>query len=230
MVSPRALGVLLGAALTLVVLSPPAAAVESMQLSGTITNTDGVPQSGTVCIELVAGGNCSGNFFTDGTYSSTWTEDDEDPGDYLVRVISSTMDGTSRWYVAGDPAGTTTRALATPVTIGPAEPDFSFTMVMPAIAKVSGRVIDTAGNGVSGLPVLINQGGVVRQTTSGALGHYDLGYTRAGSWQVFANGGTTYAGAQTGVVVPPTGTLVVSDLVVQLAGRCFRVGHRLGQR
>ena len=80
--------------LTLVALSPPATAVESMQLSGTITNTDSVPQSGTVCIELVAGGSCSGNFFTDGTYSTPWTEDDEDPGDYLFRVRSSTMDGT----------------------------------------------------------------------------------------------------------------------------------------
>lgn len=213
----RLLCVLLGAVLALVVLSPPATAVTTIQLTGTVTNTDGVNQDGTVCLELVGSGSCSGNPLTAGAWSRTWNDVDNTPGDYLVRVISSTMDNTSRWYVAGDNAGTTTKALATPVHLAAGEPDFSFTMVMPAIAKVSGRVIDTGGVGVANLPVLLNQSGLVRQTVTNALGNYDLGYTRAGSWQIFVNGGDTYAGTQTGVVVPATGSVVVPDLTVQLA-------------
>ena len=212
----RVLLSLLGLTLGGLALAPPVQAVTVINLTGAVTNTDGVDQDGVVCLELVGGdGSCGGTYLTDGSWTMTWTEGDNDPGDYLVRVISSTMDGTSRWYVAGNNNGTTDKALATPVHLAVGEPDFSFTMVMPAIAKVTGRVIDTSAVGVPGLPVLINEGGLVRSTTSGAGGSYDLGYTRAGTWQVTANGGSTYAPAQTAVVVPATGVLVVSDLVVQ---------------
>lgn len=212
----RLLGVLLAATLTLVTLAPPASAVTTIQLSGTITNTDGVPQNGTVCLELVGGGSCGGNYIVDGAWSQTWTEGDNEPGDYLVRVSSSTMNGSTRWYVAGDPSGTTDKALATPVHLAPGEPDFSFTMVMPALAKVSGRVVNTAGDGVAGLPVGMNQLGQGRSTTTDATGHYDFGYTRAGTWPIHVNGNGTYGGTQTTVVVPATGTVVVGDLTVQL--------------
>jgi hypothetical protein len=199
-------------------LAAPASAATTIQLTGTVTNTDGVAQDGTVCLELVGGGSCGGTYLTAGAWSMTWTEGDQEPGDYLVRVSSSTMDGTSRWYVAGDDAGTTDKASATPVHLAVGEPDFDFTMVMPAIAKVTGRVVDTSAVGVPGLPVLINELGAVRSTTSGPGGAYDLGYTRAGTWQVVANGGGTYAAAQTAVTVPATGSVVVDDLVVQLPG------------
>ena len=198
MVLRRVLGVLLGALLTLVTLSPPATAVVTIQLSGTITNTDGIPQNGTVCLQLVGSGSCGGNHFTDGTWSSTWNDVDDAPGDYLVRVISSTMDGTSRWYVSGNTAGTTDQALATPVHLAPGEPDFAFTMVMPAIAKLTGRVTDTGGIGVPGLVIHhVHQTGASRQVVSGALGAYDFGYMRAGPGVVSTHGGDTYAGAQT---------------------------------
>lgn len=216
MILRRLLGVLLSVALATFALAPPAVAADLITLTGTVTNTDGVSQEGTVCLELVGSGSCGGTYLVGGSWSWTWDEDENVAGDYLVRVISSTMDGTSRWYVAGDSSGTTTKALATPVHLAPGEPDFAFTMVMPAIAKVTGRVVNTSGVGVPGLPVLINEGGVVRSTFSGALGAYDLGYTRAGSWQVFVNPGAGYAGNQTGVVVPDFGSVVVADLVVQL--------------
>jgi hypothetical protein len=221
----RAWRVLLGTLLALAVFAPPPAVAVGtpVQLSATVTNTDGVPQDGTICLELVGVGSCGGTYLTDGTWNYEWVDVADDPengqtaGDYLIQVSSSTMDGTSRWYVAGNTAGTTVKGDATPVALSGAASDFSFTMVMPAIATVTGKVVNTSDVGVAGLPVLINEGGQVRSTTSGVGGAFDLGYTRAGAWRIHVNPGTSpYAGTLTDVVVPTSGALVVPDLTVQL--------------
>lgn len=217
MFSRRAWSVLLGIALALVALAPPATAATPVQLSATITNTDGVALAGTVCLERVGENGCGGTYFTDGHWSWGWNPDFNPAGDYRIQVRSSTMDGTARWYVASDPAGTTDKNLATPVHLEAGAPPFDFTMVMPAIAKVSGRVVDTSHVGIAGLTVNLNQGGSYRSTTTGPDGSYDLGYTRAGSWQILVNGGAGYVANQTGVVVPASGVLVVPDLVLQAA-------------
>ena len=51
------LGLVVGLGLALVPVAP-ATAVTTIQMSGTITNTDGLPQAGTVCLELVGSGSC----------------------------------------------------------------------------------------------------------------------------------------------------------------------------
>jgi hypothetical protein len=186
----------------------------TIQMAGTITNTDGLPQAGTVCLELVGSGSCGGTSFSGGSWQYIWDDANLPPGDYLVRVSSSTMDGTSRWYQSGNPSGTAVKGDATPVSLGDGQPDFSFTMVMPAIAKLSGRVVTTSGDGVSGVPVIVNTLGVVRSTTSGANGVYDFGYTRPGPATISVNGSATYAGDQQSVVVPGSGAFVMDDLVL----------------
>jgi hypothetical protein len=197
----------------------PASAATTIELSATISNTDGVSQDGVVCLELVGGGgSCGGNFFTDGSWQRTWQVGPNPPGSYLVQVRSTTMDNAVRWYQAGNPSGAALKADATPVVLEEGAPDFSFTMVMPAVAKVSGRVVDTAGNGVPGLPIAVNSQGTGRSTTTGAEGVYDLGYTRPGTSQISVIGAPTYAGDSISVSVPTSGTVVVDDLVVALAG------------
>jgi hypothetical protein len=217
MTSRRVWSVLLGLIFAMAAFSPAAQAATLVNLSAHVTNTDGLDQAGTVCLELAGPpSSCGGSYIgPNGLWSLDW-DVDADPGDYLIRVISSTMDGTSRWYVAGDSAGTTNRDLATVVHLGPATVPLHFDMVMPAIAKVTGKVVDTSAAGVPGLGVGINQSGMGRSTTSAAGGSFDFGYTRAGSARITVNGGDTYAGTQTDVVVPATGTLVVPDLTVQL--------------
>lgn len=214
----RLSGLLLAVALSTVAIAPPALAAAPVQLSATVTNTDGVALAGTVCLERVGDNGCGGTYFTDGHWSWGWNPDFNPAGDYRIQVRASTMDDTARWYVASDPAGTADKNLATPVHLEAGAQPVDFTMVMPAIAKVSGRVVDTSHVGIPGLAVTLNEGGSYRQPiTTAADGSYDLGYTRAGSWQILVNGGSGYVAAQTGVVVPATGAVVVPDLVLQAA-------------
>src|SRR3954468_8121645 len=100
--APRRWILLVPALLLLTVgLAAPASAA-TLQLTGTVTNTDGVNQDGTVCLELVGSGSCGGNNLTNGLWSRSWDPENNTAGDYLVRVMSATMDNTSRWYVAGN--------------------------------------------------------------------------------------------------------------------------------
>jgi hypothetical protein len=215
--SRRIWSALLGVLLATVVLSPPAEAATTITLSASVTNTDGVPQTGTVCLERVGTGSCGGNDLDNGSWSTTWDSASDVAGDYLISVSSDTMDGTSRWYVAGNNAGTTDKGLATAVHLAEGEPDLHFTMVMPAIAKVRGKVVDSSSKGISGLPVLINEDGMIRSVVSGTGGAFDLGYTRAGSWTLHVNGGPYYLTTQTPLVVPASGSVVVPNIVLQAA-------------
>jgi len=215
--SRRLWSVLLGAVIVLVALAPPSLAATVVTLSATVTNTDGVAQNGTVCLELVGSGSCGGDDLVDGSWSTTWDSAAGQAGDYLIAVTSDTMDGATRWYAAGNQAGTADKSLATPVHLAAGASDLHFTMVMPALAKVSGKVVDSGNHGRAGLTVLISEDGLVRSTTTGTGGVFDLGYTRAGSATVSVEGGLYFLDAHAAVVVPESGPLVVPDLVVQNA-------------
>ena len=211
-------GLLLALLLAALVVSPSAsAAATPVPLSAHITNSDGVPLAGTVCLEQVGVNSCGGTYFTDGEWSWGWNPDFNPAGDYRIQVRSSTMDGVARWYVAGDQAGTTDKSLATQVHLEAGAPALDFTMVMPAIAKVTGRAVTSAHVGIQGLTVLLNEAGMYRSTTTAADGSFDLGYTRAGSWQTIVQGGADWVTAQTGVTVPESGAVVVPDIVVAAA-------------
>jgi hypothetical protein len=211
----RLCGLLLGLVLAAAAFSPPAVAATTINLSANVTNTDGVPQTGTVCLERVGTGSCGGDDLDNGFWSTTWDSASEVAGDYLIQVTSDTMDGTSRWYAAGNSAGTTDKNLATAVHLADGEADLHFTMVMPAIAKVRGKVVDANGQGIAGRPVLVNESGMIRSVDSGTGGTFDLGYTRAGSWTLYVNGGTSYVTTQTPLVVPASGSVVVPNIVLQ---------------
>lgn len=164
-------------ALVLVAGAPAVAAAPAYAtgtLSGTVTNDSGEPMSGTVCTQPVGSGNCGGNHFTGGVFSSP-----EEPGDYYVRVTASTMDGYSAYYRTGDPDGVPTVADATPVTITEGG-TFSFDMVLPTIATVSGHVTTSTGAPAANLGVFRNHLGQGRSTTTDANGFYDFGYVRPG--------------------------------------------------
>jgi hypothetical protein len=208
---------LLGAVIVLVAVAPPATAATPVPLSATILNTDGVAQAGTVCLERVGTNGCGGTYYTDGHWSWGWNPDFNPAGDYRIKVLSSTMDGISRWYVEGNIAGTTDKSLATPVHLEAGSPSFDFTMVLPAIATVTGRAVTTSGAGIAGLTVTLNEAGSYRSTTTKLDGSYDLGYTRSGSWQIIVPGNADWVRTQTGVDVPGSGAVVVPDLVVQAA-------------
>ena len=225
MTSRRAWGVLLGLVLALAVLAPPAVATAPpfTHLSATVTNTDNVNQNGTVCLELVGSGSCSGNWLTDGAWSYDWVDAADDPangepaGDYLIRVISSTMDGTNRWYVAGNSAGTTVKADATPVALHSGAAPLAITMVMPAIAKVTGTVQDNHGTPVAGATVFRSMSGQSASTVTQADGSYSFGYVRAGAHSLSVNPVGDYAGTSGSMTVPASGDYVAPLLVVQKA-------------
>jgi protocatechuate 3,4-dioxygenase beta subunit len=225
MVSRRVWGVLLGAVLALVAFSPPAVAVNPpTQLSATITNPNGVTQAGTVCLERVGSGSCGGTNFTNGTWTDAWVDVLDDPangqtaGDYLIRVTSSTMDNTTRWYVAGNPAGSSVKADATPVALHSGAPDLHFDMEIPTIATLSGYVKDTFGVGVPNLNV-----GMVRASGSGkvvktdANGRYDFGYTQAKTYTLTVHASAEYGGTSGTAIVPASTNYQAPDMTVQLA-------------
>jgi len=219
MTSRRAWSVLLGLVLALAVFAPPAQAVTTVTLSAHVTNSDGLDQAGSVCLELAApGSSCGGtNLTSGGVWSRTW-DVDANPGSYLIRVTSSTMDGHTRWYVAGDNAGTTDRSAATPVNLGPGAVDLHFDMVMPAIAKVTGTLLDNHGAPVAGAHVGRNQSGHQTSVITQADGSYDFGYVRAGAHSLSVSPVGDYAGTSGSMTVPASGAYVVDPpLVVQKA-------------
>jgi protocatechuate 3,4-dioxygenase beta subunit len=141
----------------------------------------------------------------------------EPAGDYLIRVISSTMDGTNRWYVAGNSAGTTVKADATPVALHSGAAPLAITMVMPAIAKVTGTVQDNHGTPVAGATVFRSMSGQSASTVTQADGSYSFGYVRAGAHSLSVNPVGDYAGTSGSMTVPASGDYVAPLLVVQKA-------------
>jgi protocatechuate 3,4-dioxygenase beta subunit len=218
MTSRRVWSVLVGALLVLAVLSPPARAATTVTLSAHITNTDSLDQAGTVCLEPAGPpSSCGGSGIgPNGAWSRTW-DVDANPGSYLIRVTSTTMDGHTRWYVAGDSAGTTDRSAATPVNLGPGAVDVHFDMAMPAIAKVTGTVQDNHGAPVAGATVFRSQSGYSRNVVTQADGSYSFGYVRAGVHSLSVNPVGDYAGTSGSMTVPAVGDYVAPDLIVQKA-------------
>lgn len=210
----------------LAVVAPPAVAANPpTQLSATITNPDSVVQAGTVCLELVDSGSCNGNHFSGGAWSDEWVDLVDDPangnpaGDYLIQVRSSTMDGTARWYVAGDPDGTTDKAAATPVALQSGAPDLAFEMQIPTLAKLVGYVKDADGMGVPNLDVgMVRASGSSVFVKTDADGKYDFGYTQAKTYTLTVNPSAGYGGTSGTAIVPTTsGDYQAPDMTVQLA-------------
>ena len=215
----RLCALLLGLLVVAAAFSPPALASDVIHLTGTVTNTDGVNQNGSVYVKRVGANSASGTGLADGTFSWDWDTSQFPDGNYVIFVLSRTMDDTERYYVSGDPAGTTQENLATQVHLGPGAPDVTISMMMPAIAKVSGRVVDSANNGIAGATVILSEAGNIRpQVTTGADGVFHLGYVQAGSWQVTAVDPPAYLRSQVGVVVSASGSVLMPDVVLHRAG------------
>lgn len=172
-------------------------------ISGTVTNDSGEPMAGTVCTQLVGSGSCGGNSFTDGAFSFP-----EEPGDYYVRVIASTMDGYSAYYKAGDPDGVPLVEDATPVTVTEGG-TFSFDLVLPTIATLSGHVTTSTGAPAAALHVGRNRSGQSSSTTTDAAGFYDFGYVYPGSYTITTASLGNDVGASVAYVVPASGDLTL---------------------
>lgn len=193
-------------ALVLVVGVPTVAASPAYAtgtISGTVTNDSAEQLDGTICTQPVGSGSCGGSFFTGGAFNIT-----EEPGDYYLRVIASSMDGYSAYYKAGDPDGVPLVEDATPVTITEGG-TFSFDLVLPTIATLSGHVTTSAGGPAANLPISRNRLGQVKSTTTDATGFYDFGYVLAGSYTVSTGALGNDVGASVPYVVPASGDLTL---------------------
>ena len=195
-----ALALVLVAGVPVVAASP---AYATGTISGTVTNDSLEPMSGTICTQLVGSGSCSGNTFTGGAFNVT-----EEPGDYYLRVIASSMDGYSAYYKAGDPDGVPLAADATPVTITEGG-TFSFDMVLPTIATLSGHVTTSTGAPAGNLHVSRNRSGQIASTTTDATGFYDFGYVYQGSYTINTASLGNDVGASVPYVVPASGDLTL---------------------
>lgn len=191
--------------LGLTVLAGPASAAGSV--TGTVTDTEGHLLSGSVVAWPTDGSGAPGNQFADGVISTSFPD-----GTYRLEVRSTTLDGTSRWYVAGNPSGTTVKDEATVVTFpGPA---VEITMVFPEIARVSGRVVGTDGLGVPGAYVLRSRQGTMTSVVADSQGYYDFGHLRAGAITVTAGKQGSHAQTSVAYEVPASGVVVVPDVVI----------------
>lgn len=207
---PRALRrVLLTLLVALVgALLVPVPAHAATLVSGTATDPDGAPISGSAYLYAVGSGSGGGNAVTGGSFSVTALTD----GDYQLMVQAASMDGATRWYVAGQPAGTPLRAEATvlhltgtPVTLE----EIHF----PASATLSGTVTNGVGQPMSGVTVARNRSGMASSRVTDALGRYDFGYVLPGVTDLSVHGDGTWAGDRAQLTVPAVGDQVV-DLVM----------------
>lgn len=174
-------------------------------VTGTATDPDGNPIAGTAYLYADQSANGNGNYVTAGAFSLS-----APAGDYQLRVIASSMNNLSLWYVAGQPEGTTDRAVATTLHLDGTTPVTLDPIVFPRIATVSGTVRDGNGDPVEGVVVFRNQGGTGSSAPpTDALGHYSFGYTRAGTTTFSVNGNGVVAGDQVTVTVPASGHLDV---------------------
>ena len=180
-------------------------------VTGTATDPDGNPITGTAYLYADQSGNGNGNYVTAGVISLS-----APAGDYQLRVDAASMDGYALWYVAGQPEGTSDRALATTVHLDGTTPVTLDPIVFPRIATVSGTVRDGNGDPVAGVTVFRNLGGMYRSAPpTDALGHFSFGYHRPGTTTFSVNATDTLAGAQVTMSVPTSGHLDV-DLTMSL--------------
>ncbi|MFN8193357.1 MAG: carboxypeptidase-like regulatory domain-containing protein [Nocardioidaceae bacterium] len=198
--------------LSALALTSPASAASSV--TGTATDPDGHPVSGAAYLYLVGSGNGGGNSFTGGSFSVNAPA----AGDYQLQVRASTMDGLSRWYVAGNPAGSADRTAATVLTLDGTSSVPVDAMQFPAIATLSGHVTNGDGDPMAGVTVLRNRLGTGTSTTTDAQGFYDFGYVLPGSTAISVNGDGTWAGDRVTVVVDDS-THYTEDLVMRAPAR-----------
>lgn len=200
--------------LSLLVAAPASAAT---MISGTVAGPSGEPVNGAVYFCPVPDtGSCGGNSFTGGSFSLSKPD-----GVYKIQISASSMDGLSRYYVAGQPAGTADKAAATEVTLAGA-PVVLDAMQLPAIATLSGTVRNGNGDPMPGVTVLRNRLGSVTNRVTAADGTYDFGYVIGGKTTISVNGNATWAGDRAVLSVPASGAQVV-DLTMRSPARLVGV-------
>ena len=177
-------------------------------ITGSVTNTAGEPQSGYLELCTPDVSSCGGYSFTNGVLNQTVTND----GTFKIRIRSTTMDDLFRYYVAGDPAGTTNPDLA---TVAAFPNDYAIDLVMPQIAWVHGTVLNSNDEPMAGIPVGRSRLGSSKQVdVTDVNGAYDLGYLRSGTVTIYTGSTSTHAQARQDVTVPASGDFVAPTLVM----------------
>jgi protocatechuate 3,4-dioxygenase beta subunit len=195
----------------------PAQSAAAAQVSGTVTilGDTTTPMDYTVFFQPVGSDSSSGYAVTSSSFTLPTVSWPQAPGDYHVWFRFTMLDGLTRYYVAGQPAGSASRDDATVVTLGSTPPP-AIVMTLPKLAHVTGTVTDGGGDALSGVTVEITKAaGYVgqHQATTDAHGRYDLGYVQAGSRTIHAYGTGDLAAAYDEVTVAASGNQTV-DLVL----------------
>lgn len=211
--APRRLVALILTALLggLLVSAPPALAATSGTVTGSVADASGTGANGAAYLYPAADPNGSGqgNYIVNGAFTLT-----SPPGQYKLFVRSDTMDGYGRWYVNGQPSGSSNKADATVIDVVDGATNDVGAMQLPAIATLQGLVTNADGDPMVGITVLRNRLGSGTSTTTDANGHYSFGYVQAGltSISVNATGGWGAAFAQRTIDAT---TAYVVDLVME---------------
>ncbi len=182
-------------------------ASSALAVSTTVTvhaeNAAGEPITGTLYAWRVGAGSYPGNHIVNGVGSITITADTV--GDYRLGVSASNMDDLQRWYVVGTPGGTPVAADGTAVTLDGTPVEFS--MTLPLIGKLSGRVLGPNGSPMANLAVFRSRFGGSKSTTTNANGEYDFGFVQPGTYSLATGSTDTVAAGQMSLTMPATGAI-----------------------
>ena len=204
----RLLGVLVA------VIAGGAGASGAFAVSTTVTvhaeNADGTPITGTLWVSRVGSGISSGYTIANGDGAATVNAD---VGDYRFAVQATNMDDLQRWYVATNPAGAVLPADGTVVTLDGTP--FAFTMTLPMIGTLSGRVFGPDGNPMANLPVVRSRFGGSKSTTTNANGDYDFGFVQPGTYALATGSTDTVAAGQQSLTMPAIGAITRDFNLVQ---------------
>lgn len=197
----------------------PAQSAATAQVSGTVTivGDTTTPMDYTVLFQPVGSSTSSGYAVTSSSFTLPTVSWPQAPGDYHVWFRFTMLDGLTRYYVAGQPAGSADRADATVVTLGETPPP-AIVMTLPKLAHVTGTITDGSAHGLSGVTVEITKAaGYVgqHQATTDAHGHYDLGYVQAGTRTIHAYGTGDLASAYDEVTIGASGNQTVNLVLDQ---------------
>lgn len=197
----------------------PAQSASVAPVSGTVTilGDTTTPMDYTVYFQPVGSSSSSGYAVTSSSFTLPTASWPQAAGDYHVWFRFAMLDGLTRYYVAGQPAGSTDRADASVVTLGSTPPP-AIVMTLPAIAHVTGTVTDGGGDPLPGVTVEITKAAGYQgqhQATTDADGGYDLGYVQAGSRTVHAYGTGDLASAYDDVTIAASGHQTVDFVLDQ---------------
>ncbi|PKQ31639.1 MAG: hypothetical protein CVT62_07275 [Actinobacteria bacterium HGW-Actinobacteria-2] len=185
-------------------IAPPAHAAGTNTVIYHVTDPDGAPIAFTGSIHV--GGNSSGNSSTTGEL--TWNNVAD--GDYTFSVRSDSMDGYQLWY-DGTASGSPTQPAPTQLAGGQT---LTITLQFPRLATLSGTVTTSDGDPLPNLAVLVNRGGMVKNATTDADGHYNFGYMRAGNITMSTGSSGAWVAAAATPVTVPTSNTITQDFVL----------------